>query len=353
MHRPVRLAAVLALAGSAAGHCPTGDIDLDGSVGVGDFLAVLGNWGPCPDPPAPCLADLDHDGEIGIGDFLIVLGNWGPTLIVGGTHPALYINGADCATEPDLQVHAYNDDTYIIRQSLCTNFEGPFMYMLFGSERVLLFDTGTVGIALAPTIYGIIDEWLARNNRGSIELIVAHSHGHPDHTGNDGEFNNQPNTTVVGINLASVTGFFGFTDWPNDVVEYDLGGRVLEVMAIPGHTPVHLAVYDQQTGLLLSGDSFMAGRLLIFDFPNYLDSVVRLADFAEQNPVCEFLGGHVEMSNTPGLDFAPASNHHPDEHPLPLHPSHLEELHEAILNMQDDPTIEIHDEFIIAPIGAR
>ena len=32
--------------------------------------------------------------------------------------------GTDCG-EPEIQVHAFNDDTYILRQSLCTNFEGP------------------------------------------------------------------------------------------------------------------------------------------------------------------------------------------------------------------------------------
>ncbi len=52
-----------------------GDINGDGTVGIADFLAVLGNWGPCPD--ACCLADLDRDGVVGITDFLVVLGTWG------------------------------------------------------------------------------------------------------------------------------------------------------------------------------------------------------------------------------------------------------------------------------------
>ncbi len=56
---------------------PWGDIDVDGAVGIGDFLTVLGVWGTCPAPPEACLADLDNDGQVGIGDFLIILGNWG------------------------------------------------------------------------------------------------------------------------------------------------------------------------------------------------------------------------------------------------------------------------------------
>ena len=40
-----------------------------------DFLALLADWGPCVEEC--CLADLDLDGNVGIIDFLILLGNWG------------------------------------------------------------------------------------------------------------------------------------------------------------------------------------------------------------------------------------------------------------------------------------
>ncbi len=52
-----------------------GDLDANGVVGIVDFLALLGNWGPCE--PGCCLADIDLDGDVGISDFLILLGNWG------------------------------------------------------------------------------------------------------------------------------------------------------------------------------------------------------------------------------------------------------------------------------------
>lgn len=51
-----------------------GDSNLDGIVGIDDFLAVLAKWGPCP---PPCPEDADGDGFVGINEFLNVLANWG------------------------------------------------------------------------------------------------------------------------------------------------------------------------------------------------------------------------------------------------------------------------------------
>jgi hypothetical protein len=64
----------------ADGTCPQcdGDFDGDGTVGITDFLVMLGTWGACPDPPAQCVADLDGDGTVGITDFLLLLALWGP-----------------------------------------------------------------------------------------------------------------------------------------------------------------------------------------------------------------------------------------------------------------------------------
>ncbi len=63
---------VLGPAGAPAQDpCPW-DCDGDGIVGIGDFLMVLGGWGP------GTACDGDGDGMTGISDFLGVLGNWGP-----------------------------------------------------------------------------------------------------------------------------------------------------------------------------------------------------------------------------------------------------------------------------------
>jgi hypothetical protein len=101
------------------------------------------------------------------------------------------------------------------------------------------------------------------------------------------------------------------------------------------------------TGLLFTGDTLYPGRLYIFDFPQYMLSITRLLDFTLDKPVCHVLGTHIEMSTTPGVDFPLGSTYHPDEHPLPLGRAHLQELLAGLIGMQDDPHIEVHDEFII------
>ena len=50
--------------------------------------------------------------------------------------------GPNCIAVPDWQVHEYNENFYILRQSGCVNYEKPFLYLLFGKEKALLEDTG-------------------------------------------------------------------------------------------------------------------------------------------------------------------------------------------------------------------
>src|SRR4051812_22009640 len=63
-------------------------------------------------------------------------------LAQGVLPPSWYAGDSTCAGRPNFQVHAYNEDFYILRQAACTNYEKPFLYLLFGDERALLLDTG-------------------------------------------------------------------------------------------------------------------------------------------------------------------------------------------------------------------
>ncbi len=57
-------------------NVPTGDVDGDCSVGILDFLFLIGNWGTCP-PEQACFADFDGNGLVDLADFMILLNNWG------------------------------------------------------------------------------------------------------------------------------------------------------------------------------------------------------------------------------------------------------------------------------------
>ena len=132
-------------------------------------------------------------------------------------------------SEPKFQVHACDAHTYLLRQSKTVSFEAPFLYLLFGNERALLLDTGSrkrpSASPLRATIDKLIAGWLHEHPRQGYQLVVAHTHGHNDHVAGDTQFNGRPATEVVGRELAAVQQFFGFTGWPAQTVQFDLGGR--------------------------------------------------------------------------------------------------------------------------------
>ena len=276
-------------------------------------------------------------------------GSGGSTPVSNG-FPAHWADGLACATEPEVAVWAYDDDTFILRQSLCTNFEGPFLYLLFGEDRVFLQDTGTGDAKTAKAVSDVISSWLAKKGKASIDLVVTHSHSHGDHVGGDSQFVGLPKTTIVGTQLADVQTFFGITTWPTQQVTYELGGRTLDIVPIPGHHKTHIAVYDRSRKLLLTGDSLYPGRLYISDWPTFQTSIQRLVDFTAGNPVDWVLGTHIEMTTTPKKDYPMQSNKHANEHVLQQPLGRLVELNQALKTLGSTPTYEKHDDFIIYPL---
>lgn len=259
------------------------------------------------------------------------------------------------AAEPQTQVQRIDADSFVIRQSVRTKFEAPFLYLLFGRDRALLIDSGAGGLAIRPAVDAVIAQWLAAHKRDRIPLIVAHSHSHDDHHQGDSEFAGRPDTVVVGLKPAEVAAFFGVANWPDDVARFDLGGRPLSIIPTPGHEPAHIMVWDPQTQMMFSGDMLYPGRLYVplDKFPAFVASADRLADFARRNPVRMLLGAHVEMTNTPGKDYGSRASAHPDEHPLPLPPSAITRLEAAVHAMNGKPVRHNAGDFIIYPVPRR
>lgn len=259
------------------------------------------------------------------------------------------------ASEPQMQVQRYDTDTFVMRQSVKTNFEAPFLYLLFGKDRALLLDTGAGGLKVRPTIDGIIADWLKAHHRTAIPLVVAHTHSHGDHRAGDPEFKDRPDTIVVGWTAPEVAAFFKIADWPHDIVKFDLGGRVLDVIPTPGHHPSHIMIYDERTRLLLSGDSLYPGRLYVPSnlFADYRDSIDRVVAFTRTHPVSHILGAHIEMTRTPGQDFKDMAPTHPDEHALDLPYADLLELQASVDKMGDKLVRDAHNDFIVVPVPPR
>jgi hydroxyacylglutathione hydrolase len=265
-----------------------------------------------------------------------------------GSYPDAWISGGpDCGTEPEIQVHRLNDDTYILRQSLCTSAEAPFLYLLLGDDKALLEDTGDGGIDLVSAVNTIVAEREAALGH-EIELIVVNSHAHNDHVGANQAFATD-GATVVGASDTALSSFFGM-GWPHEVATFDLGNRIIEIAGIPGHQPDHISIYDRQYGILLTGDTLYPGRLFINDFAAYKASITFLIGLVEDRDLCAVLGTHIEMSTTPGDDYDFGVDHHPNERALALSRDTLLELRAAIELMGNTPVRQTHDDFIIFPL---
>ena len=245
-----------------------------------------------------------------------------------------YAGGTDCTNTPQFRVQPYNDDFVILRQAACTNYEKPFLYLIFGRDRAFLFDTGAGHVDVAARVDSIIRDWLHRNQRTSIALVVAHSHGHGDHVAGDSQFVNRPNTVLVGRDTAAVRAFFGIARWPTDSAVFDLGGRVLDILPIPGHQPASIAVYDRRTGILLTGDTFYPGRLYVRDTLAFANSIDRLTAFATNHRVTHMLGAHVEETRTPFRDYPIGTVDQPEEHELDLGRAQLVELDSVVRKLR-------------------
>jgi hydroxyacylglutathione hydrolase len=267
-----------------------------------------------------------------------------------GVLPASWITGGpNCLEIPGWQVHEYNTTFYILRESGCTHYEKPFLYLIFGKERALLVDTGAGESDAGPFTQRLISKWLLQNKRASIALVVSHSHGHGDHVAGDKTFEGMPNVSLVPATVEAEQKAFGIAAWPDQPGTIDLGDRVIDVLAIPGHQVAHLAYYDRKTGILLTGDHLYPGRLYVTDFPAYLESTRRLVRFTEGKTVTHILGCHIEQSSTPYVDYPVGTKYQPHEHSLELGRAHLLELLAGLEMMQGTPQKVLYRDFTIFP----
>ena len=265
-----------------------------------------------------------------------------------------WIHGApDCdrSTDPPLQVVVVDEDTFVIRQSKCVNFEAPFLYLLMGTETALLHDTGATEDADAFPIRRTVEDLIAGR---PLRLVVTHSHGHGDHWAGDAQFADLPEGSVAPIGDQEVADFFGIEGWPRGDATLDLGDRPIDVLPTPGHLGDHIALFDRTRGLLLSGDTMLPGTLTVRDWAAFRESTGRLARFARETaakgrPITHILGAHIEMS-TKGELYELGTIFQPDEAPLPLTVEDLFALEAVLEEAGETPRSIPGDRFVVQPV---
>jgi glyoxylase-like metal-dependent hydrolase (beta-lactamase superfamily II) len=200
------------------------------------------------------------------------------------------------------EVYRIRDGVFAIYEP--HQFEEVISYLIVGQRLALLFDTG-MGI-------GRISRLVAKLT--PLPVTVLNSHTHFDHTGGNAEFtdimgvdtpftrNNakgQSNdysrdalapqricgSLPAGVRADSYTiRPFQITRWVKDGEQIDLGGRDLEIISTPGHTPDSLCLLDRKNSLLFTGDTFYLGPIYLLtpetDLAAYARSVDRLVQFA-------------------------------------------------------------------------
>jgi hydroxyacylglutathione hydrolase len=136
------------------------------------------------------------------------------------------------------------EDTWRIDDHGVDNF-----YLVGGQEKALLIDTGIGGADIMRFVRTLTD----------LPVVVVNTHGHPDHAGGNAQFA----VVHAGEKDFDLIRFFASSDgrgsmegppvpaeWrytgPENETElvavgqgfvFDLGGRQLEVIDVPGHTP--------------------------------------------------------------------------------------------------------------------
>ncbi len=259
---------------------------------------------------------------------------------------------ADCEENNDriMDVYKYDEHSFILRQNKCLTYEAPFIYVLVGSDKILVLDTGALEESSEYSLSAEIVDILGENVVSSKQMLVVHSHSHSDHTKGDSSFKRSEKVVLVEPSAKAINHFFNFTKWPNEQTIIELGGRKITAIPTPGHQEESISFYDHQTQWLMTGDTLYPGVIYIKNWQAYRKSIDRLASFAEDNEISAILGAHIEMTQVSGVYYPIGSTYQPDEAKLELNVASLNALN-AALQISNKPTEIVLDRLIVKPMG--
>ena len=159
------------------------------------------------------------------------------------------------------------------------------LYLLEGNNRAILIDAGT---KIAD-----LDKIVASITSKPVTLVATHVH--PDHTGS--AINYFP---VIWLNPGDTVGipsmmadYKGEVRFLKDGEILDLGGREIEVVFTPGHTPGSVSFIDTKAGYGFSGDSFGSGNLLLgVDFSTLIATCEKMEKVMQKYNIKQLYPGH-------------------------------------------------------------
>lgn len=182
----------------------------------------------------------------------------------------------------DVEFHQIDEHTWHGNGHLCYN---ESVYIIEGETSSLLIDAGTRIPGLRKIVEGITSK--------PVTLVATHVHG--DHTGsaiNEWEdiWINAADEVNVGSNMPN---YKGSKRYLRDGMKFDLGGRVIEVVYTPGHTPGSATFIDAEKHYGFSGDAFGSGNLLVFtDLSTVSSTCKRFERFIKKYDLKYFYPGH-------------------------------------------------------------
>ena len=157
-----------------------------------------------------------------------------------------------------------NEDTWSLEE------DGVRCFLLAGEKEALLIDCGMW--------LRNIREICAKLTPLPVRLLLTHADG--DHTGCADEFE------TAYMHLAECSNFYNGYEkrsclpdplWDGQIL--DLGGRELEIVSLPGHTPGSVAIIDRKYRVMFSGDTVQQGGIFMFgvqrEIHAYLHSLKR------------------------------------------------------------------------------
>ena len=129
----------------------------------------------------------------------------------------------------------------------------------------MVVDTGRSGLDIRSIVENVTD----------LPYDLLNTHADPDHIAGNRAFSTflmHPSEAAVYYKLHNGPGCF-LPVYDGDIM--DLGGRQLEIVHIPGHTPGSISVLDRRNRCLIGGDPIQChGRIYMFGIHRDLHSYV-------------------------------------------------------------------------------